>query len=165
MRREQLEKTAVSVRMASGIEVDNVYEGGGTCQVGPAWLCVLQLDCLTPVKPGLFHWRSLALFLDRRGGILARLACCARPRFFCLCSLSLSCRTCPRCPWCLYFLSLPIRSHSVSGECACRGPGSQEAARQCVQKVKLDQRFRLGLVKDGECIHFPGLILPCPTFH
>lgn len=59
------------------------------CQVGPAWFCLLQLDCLTPVKPGLFHWRSLALFLDRRSGILAHLACCAQ-LWFCFRSPPLS---------------------------------------------------------------------------
>lgn len=63
------------------------------------------------------------------------------------------------------FLSLPIRSHSVSGELARRASGSQETARRCVRKVKVDQRFRPGLVKDGECIRLPGLILPRPTFH
>lgn len=80
-------------------------------------------------------------------------------------SLPLSHPTCPQSLWCLHFLSLPIRSHFVSGECASEASGSQEAARHCVQKVKLDQRFGPVLVKDGECIRFPGLILPCPTFH
>lgn len=80
-------------------------------------------------------------------------------------SLPLSYPTCPQSLWCLHFLSLPIRSHFVSGECASEASGSQEAARHCVQKVKLDQRFGPVLVKDGECIRFPGLILPCPTFH
>lgn len=47
-----------------------------------------------------------------------------------------------------------------------QGPlAARETATQCVQKVKLDQRFGPGLVRDGECIRFPGLILPCPTFH
>lgn len=55
IQREQLGETAGGVRTASGIEVDNVYEGAGTCQVGPAWFCLLQPDCLTPVKPGLFR--------------------------------------------------------------------------------------------------------------
>lgn len=80
-------------------------------------------------------------------------------------SLPLSYPTCPQSLWCLHFLSLPIRSHFASGECASEASGSQDAARHCVQKVKLDQRFGPVLVKDGECIRFPGLILPCPTFH
>lgn len=100
--REQLGETAGGVRTASGIEVDNVYEGAGTCQVGPAWFCLLQPDYLTPVKPGLFRWQSPALFPDRRSGVLAHLACCAQP-WFCLCPLSLSWWSRPRCPWCLYF--------------------------------------------------------------
>lgn len=109
--------TAKGVRNSTWIEVDSVYEGEGTCQVKPACFCLLQLDCLTPVKPGLFQWRSLALSLDRRSGVLAHLACCAQARF-CLCTLS-PCltqpvhRACGVCISCPYLSDLTLYLESV----------------------------------------------------
>ena len=165
--REQLGKTSQKVvRTSSGIEVDNAYPRRGNVW---GWTCLVlsaiarlsdpcQAGFVPLTKPGTFSWQEVRRFSTPLHVVHnCDLVCALSP---------LSCRTCPRCPWCLCFLSLPIRSHSVSGECAARGAqGSQETARQCVQKVKVDQRFGPGLVKDGECIRFPGLILPCPTFH
>lgn len=41
------------------MEVDSVTAGEGRCHVGLAWFCLLQPDCLTPVKAALFHRPSL----------------------------------------------------------------------------------------------------------
>lgn len=137
----ELGKTAGGVREASRKEVDNVYEGEGMCQVGPAWFSLLQLDCLTPVKPGLFHWRSLALFLDRRSGILAHLACRAQ-QWFCLRSLSPPVRgargACSLCP-CLSDPTLCLESVFA------RPLAARKLQRQCVQKVEWIRGSDLGL--------------------
>lgn len=133
---------------------------GWTCLVRSAAArlsdpCQVRFVPLT--KSGTFSWQEVRCFSTPC--MLCRLYLCPLSL-----PLSLSCWT---RLWCLYFLSLPIRSCSVSVECAYRACTlhRQGTARQCVQKVKLDQRFGRGLVKDGECIRFPGLILPCPTFH
>lgn len=53
-------KTAEGVEVGSRMEVDSVTAGEGMCHVGLARSCLLQRDCLTPVKPGLFRRRSHA---------------------------------------------------------------------------------------------------------
>lgn len=69
------------------MEVDSVTAGEGMCHVGLAWFCLLQLDCLTSVKPILSTVEALLLLFDRGSGVLAHLACCAK-LWLCLSSFS-----------------------------------------------------------------------------
>lgn len=105
-----------------------------------------QAKFVAPTKP--------ALFSDRRSGVLTHLACCAQPGFLFAPPLP------PAEPACIAFgvcISCPclsdpgLRPQSVFPKLLA----VRKSERQCVQKVKVDQSFRPGLVKDGESIRFP----------
>lgn len=104
-----------------------------------------QARFVAPTKSALFFWQEV-----RRFNTPSML--CTTMIF--VCTLSLWLDLCAS-PSGLCFLSLPIRSWSISKECVSLAAGIQESERQCAQKVKVDHRFRPGLVKDGECIRFP----------
>lgn len=117
--------------------------------------CLLQLHCLTPVRPGLFLRPSLPLFPDSGPGVLAHLACLRTTVI----------RWEPR----LCILSVPAYQIAlrVWRECFAKASGSRERKNKknkrkktlqdaVSEKVGVDQRSGPGLVKGSECIRFPG---------